>query len=421
MYKKYISKYPVKRKLSLFLIYLFVYIPLYGQVNNHNDYHLKTVVIDPGHGGKDPGSVGSITCEKDIVLAIAMKLGKYIESKLDDVKVVYTRTTDEFVPLYKRAEIANNIKADLFLSIHANGVPEGVPKKSVQGTETLVLGLHRAEENFEVAKKENSVILMEEDYTTRYEGFDPNSPESYIMLTLMQSVYFDHSINLAKNIQDQFRVRARRNDRGVKQQGLLVLAQTSMPGVLIETGFITNPEEEKYLMTDEGQDYIASAIFRAFRDYKQFIESRTVFTHVNSDTNTVVIKDVKVNQDTHENTDIFKDTDITVESDSFVSEDETYTWEKSAKNLIEFKVQIAVSSNPIPLDSELFKELGDIREYRQNNLYKYAVGSKKSYNEISEYSKWVKNRFPDAFIIAVKNGKIISMEQALQESVSQPN
>lgn len=389
MYKKYISKYSVKRKLSLFLIYFIVYLPLYTQVGNHNDYHLKTVVIDPGHGGRDPGSVGSFATEKEIVLAIALKVGTYIESKMEDVKVVYTRTTDEFIPLYKRAEIANNIKADLFLSIHANGLS----KKSVQGTETLVLGLHRAEENFEVAKKENSVILMEEDYTTRYEGFDPDSPESYIMLTLMQSVYFDHSINLAKNIQDQFRDRARRIDRGVKQQGLLVLAQISMPGVLIETGFVTNPEEEKYLLTDEGQDYIASAIFRAFRDYKQSIESRTVFAQVDSDTSTV----------------------------SYMSGDEVAEGDKSGENMIEFKVQIAVSSNPIPLDSEFFKELDEVGEYRQNELYKYAVGSKKSYNEITEYSKWVKNRFPDAFIIAVKDGIIISMEQALKETVVQPN
>ncbi len=421
MYKKYISKYPVKRILSLFLIYLIIYIPLAGQVNHHNGYHLKTVVIDPGHGGKDPGSVGVFTCEKDIVLDIALKLGKYVESRLEDVKVVYTRTTDEFVPLYKRAEIANNIKADLFLSIHANGLD----KKDAHGTETLVLGLHRAEENFEVAKKENSVILMEEDYTTRYEGFDPNSPESYIMLTLMQSIYFDHSINLAKNIQDQFRDRARRIDRGVKQQGLLVLAQTSMPGVLIETGFVTNPEEEKYLMTEEGQDYIASAIFRAFRDYKQFIESRTVFAHVNSDSGADSLAETITNSGNasgiSDALNISHGAAATVQNDSAIPYPKTDLKEKSGENTIEFKVQIAVSSNPIPLDSDFFKELTNVVEYRQNDLYKYAVGSKRSYNEIIEYSKWVKNRFPDAFIIAVKNGQIISMEQALKKSVMQPN
>ncbi len=418
MYKKYISKYPVKRNLGLFLIYLFLYLPLCGQASNHNDYHLKTVVIDPGHGGKDPGSIGKYAFEKDVVLTIALKLGKYIESKLEDVKVVYTRTTDEFVPLYKRAEIANNSHADLFLSIHANGLD----KKNAKGTETLVLGLHRAEENFEVAKRENSVILMEEDYTTRYEGFDPNSPESYIMLTLMQSVYFDHSINLAKNIQDQFRERARRIDRGVKQQGLLVLAQISMPGVLIETGFMTNPEEEKYLTEDEGQDYIASAIFRAFREYKLAIESRTAYAHVSADTTAAMTEELRADAGLPTGEDIDdisaspedKDTDNRLE-------DDTVAGNKFNENQIEFKVQIAVSSNPIPVDSEFFKGLSGITQYKLNNLYKYAVGSKKSYNEITEYSKWVKNRFPDAFIIAVKNGKIISMEQALKETIMQPN
>ncbi len=417
MYKKYISKYPVKRKLRLILIYLFIYIPLNSQVNNDDDYHLKTVVIDPGHGGKDPGSVGNLTCEKNIVLDIALKLGKYIETKMEDVRVVYTRTTDEFIPLYKRAEIANNSKADVFLSIHANGLM----KSSVRGTETLVLGLHRAEENFEVAKRENSVIEMEEDYTTRYAGFDPDSPESYIMLTLMQSVYFDHSINLAKFIQDQFRDRAKRIDRGVKQQGLLVLAQTSMPGVLIETGFVTNPEEEEYLITDEGQDYIASAIFRAFRDYKQSIESRTIFTHINADTseNKSALVDDAI--DVSMISGAGDDTGVTTDKSTSVDDEIAEPVEHSGRNSIEFKVQIAVSSNPIPLDSDFFRELNNVWEYKNDHVYKYAVGSKKSYNEIIEYSKWVKKRFPDAFIIAVKNGEIISMEQALKESVVQTN
>ena len=187
MYKKYISKSFIERKLCLILIYLVLFLPVYTQNNGAGEYHLNTVVIDPGHGGKDPGSIGTDTNEKDVVLAIALKLGNYIETKLPDVKVIYTRKTDEFIPLYKRAEIANSNKADLFISIHANGLSS----KEAEGTETLVLGLHRAEENFEVAKKENSVIRFEDDYTTRYEGFDPDSPESYIMLTLMQSIFFD--------------------------------------------------------------------------------------------------------------------------------------------------------------------------------------------------------------------------------------
>lgn len=413
MYKKYISNYSVKRKTALFLIYLLLYIPLAGQNNNNTDYHLRTVVIDAGHGGKDPGSIGNLTREKDVVLAIALKLGKYIETKMDDVKVVYTRTTDEFVPLYRRAEIANDIKADLFISIHANGLS----KKDAHGTETLVLGLHRAEENFEVAKRENSVIAWEDDMT-RYEGFDPNSPESYIMLALMQSIYFDHSIEFAREIQDQFRERVRRTDRGVKQQGLLVLAQTSMPGVLIETGFVTNPQEERFLMSEEGQDYIASAIFRAFRDYKHFIESRSIQAHINPDTTT--------NTSDSSNITALSGNMLNTEEDS-VSQNDTInliTPGEVDSNIkkdqvdIEFKVQVAVSKKRIPPDSEFFRDLSDVREFREDNLYKYAVGSKRSYNDIIEYSKWIKNRFPDAFIIAVKEDSIITMEQALKESAN---
>src|SRR5512133_4358695 len=206
--------------------------------DNGNGYKLKTVVIDAGHGGKDPGSPGKLTFEKDVVLAIALKLGKLIETGLPGVKVIYTRKTDEFIPLHQRADIANVNKADLFISIHANGNPNSL----VTGTETLVLGLHRAGENFEVAKRENSVILLESDYHTRYEGFDPNSPESYIIFSLMQNLYFEQSINMAALVQDQFREMVQRKDRGVKQQGLLVLARTSMPSLMVETGFVTNPE-----------------------------------------------------------------------------------------------------------------------------------------------------------------------------------
>jgi N-acetylmuramoyl-L-alanine amidase len=177
-----------------------------------------------------------------VVLGIALRLGQYIENQMPEVRVIYTRKKDEFIPLHQRAEIANSNKADLFISIHANGNTNNL----VTGTESLVLGLHRAGENFEVAKKENSVILLEDDYSTKYEGFDPNSPESYIIFSLMQNLYFEQSINMAALVQDQFRDRAQRKDRGVKQQGLLVLARTSMPGILVETGFITNPDEEQY-------------------------------------------------------------------------------------------------------------------------------------------------------------------------------
>ena len=232
--------------------------------NDENNI-IKTVVIDAGHGGKDSGALGKFSMEKDVVLAIALKVGEYIEKNIDNVRVIYTRKEDVFIPLHERAEIANKNNADLFISIHANGIPD----PALFGTETLVLGLHRANENFEVAKRENSVILLEDDYTTRYEGFDPNSPESYIIFSLMQNIYLEQSISFAKDVQDQFRDRVKRVDRGVKQQGLLVLAQTSMPGVLVETGFITNRDEEKFLNSEEGQDYLASAIYRAFKVYSR--------------------------------------------------------------------------------------------------------------------------------------------------------
>jgi N-acetylmuramoyl-L-alanine amidase len=360
--------------------------------NKQNDYKIHTVVIDPGHGGKDSGANGKISKEKDIVLAIGLKLGKYVEENLPEVKVVYTRTTDEFIPLYQRAEIANKANADLFISIHANSNPRPDPN----GAYTLVLGLHRAEENFEVAKRENSVILLEDDYSARYENFDPNSPESYIIFSLLQNVYFDQSINFAEMVQDQFRERAKRIDRGVKQQGLLVLAQTSMPGVLIETGFISNPDEEKYLNSEEGQDYLASSIFRAFRDYKNEIEAKA---------GAQIAKVQPAN----------KTNNLAVNT-SFQKNDS----QQVSLNKIYFKVQITSGVNSIPLNSDIFKDLSDVEVFKSNDTYKYAAGLKATYDEIVEYSKSVKNRYPDAFIIAVRNGQIIPVQDALQELYNKP-
>lgn len=396
MNKKYTGlSFPVI--IVLLAIYSFISFSLAAQ-DNGTGYKLKTVVIDAGHGGKDPGSPGKLTYEKDVVLAIALKLGNLIETELPGVKVIYTRKTDEFIPLHQRADIANENKADLFISIHANGNPNSL----VTGTETLVLGLHRAGENFEVAKRENSVILLEPDYHSRYEGFDPNSPESYIIFSLMQNLYFEQSINMAALIEDQFRERAQRKDRGVKQQGLLVLAQTSMPGILIETGFITNPEEEKYLMSEEGQNVISSAIFRAFRDYKKIIESKSSFAlasrnNKQSDSmGSVLIKNSNA-------TDSFPVEPAPAAADIPLSK-------------VEFKVQIAASSKPIPTNSHTFKGLNDVTEYHVGDIYKYAVGSSQTFPEIISYSKQIKERFPDAFIIAVKNTDIIPLDQALQET-----
>jgi N-acetylmuramoyl-L-alanine amidase len=212
---------------SIVIIFLFTQ-KLQADEPDKNKIH--TVVVDPGHGGKDPGTVGKQTKEKEIVLGIALKLGKYIEDNMSDVKVIYTRKTDVFVPLHERAEIANKNDADIFISIHANADP----KWKAEGTETYAMGLHKSEDNLEVAKLENSVILMEEDYTTNYENFDPNSAESYIAISLLQNIHLEQSLEFASYIQNQFRERAKRKDRGVKQAGFLVLWQTTMPSVLVE-------------------------------------------------------------------------------------------------------------------------------------------------------------------------------------------
>jgi N-acetylmuramoyl-L-alanine amidase len=322
------------------------------------------VVIDPGHGGKDPGALGKTSREKDIVLAVALKLGNYISENFNDVDVIYTRKTDQFIELYRRAEIANKAKADLFISLHTNSWKTTNPV----GSETYVMGLHTDEKNLAVAMKENAVITFEEDYTTKYEGYDPESPESFIVFSLMQNTYLEQSLNFASHVQTQFRDRAKRIDRGVKQAGFIVLWNTTMPSVLVEVGFISNPREESYLKSQTGQDYLASAIFRAFREYKLAIESRSDFSRV---------------------------------------VDETPS--------IRFKVQIVASRKRIPLDSEHFSGFENVQEFNVGNVYKYAVGNETSYDDIMKYIQKVKTRYSDSFIIAVQNDKIIPLNEALKE------
>lgn len=241
-----------------------------------SDYKVDVVVIDAGHGGHDSGTLGDNTKEKDVVLKIALKVGNYIKENIKDVKVIYTRETDKFIELNERANIANRNHADLFISIHANSLPKTTPdarKQSIYGTETYVMGLHKTNENFEISKRENSVILLEENYQEKYEGFDPDSPESYILFSLSQSANQESSLLLASNVEEQFGTRVGRKSRGVKQAGFLVLYKTSMPSILIETGFLSNTKEERELNDAKVQDYIASGIYRAFKDYKNQIES----------------------------------------------------------------------------------------------------------------------------------------------------
>ena len=231
---------------------------------------IKVVVIDAGHGGKDTGARGKISREKDIVLDITLELARKIKTEMPDVKVILTRASDKFVELNERSNIANRRKADLFISIHCNSLPKN--KTSPAGTETFVMGLHKTDENLEVAKRENASILLEKNYEEKYKGFNPNSPLAYIMLANRQNAYIASSLSFAGKIERQFKKHADRNSRGVKQAGFMVLWQTAMPSVLVEAGFLSHSQEEKYLNSEEGQDEIAEAIFRAFKQYKEEVE-----------------------------------------------------------------------------------------------------------------------------------------------------
>lgn len=311
-----------------------------------DDGHVRTIVIDPGHGGHDSGCIGhSRVNEKVVALNIALKLGNYIQEKIPGVKVIYTRKTDVFVELEERAAIANRNQADLFISIHCNAA-----SPAAFGTETYVMGLHRTKGNLDVAKRENSVVELEDNHEERY-GLDFNSDEAYIILSLTQHAYLEQSTLLASKIQDQFRERVGRHDRGVKSAGFWVLWRTAMPSVLVETGFLTNASEEKFLNSDRGQDYIASAMFRAVRDYKDEMEQ-------------TVSKLDPIKQD-NEVLDVPEEVIIpnVMDADS----------EGDARS---YRVQLLVSSRQYDSFSKKFRDVDDliIEQVDTRALYRYSAG-----------------------------------------------
>jgi len=371
----------MKEKILLVMVILLTTVMLEGN-NSKKAKPKKVVVIDAGHGGQDTGAITEKTKEKDIVLAIALKVGEYIEQNMPNVQVIYTRKTDIFIPLQERALIANNNNADLFISIHANSNPNSKPF----GTETFALGPHKSQGNLDVAKKENSVIVFEEDYSMKYEGFDPNSTESYIMFSLMQNTFQKTSIDLASLVQNEFKEHAKRVDRGVKQAGFLVLWQASMPSILIETGFISNAEEEAYLISKEGQEYLSSCIYRAIKTYITKIEmdELEVITPNSSDSNKVTITKP-------------------MEPGTTISNQEIW-----------FRVQVTSSSKPLKLDNTIFKKYADIFEYYEKDMYKYTVGKFKLYNDAKIFYEEVNKDFPGAFIVAFENNERINLSKAIQ-------
>ncbi len=271
----------MRRLNSIVLILFFITAPSFS-TKRKQDYKIRTIVIDAGHGGHDSGCLGASAKEKNIALAVALKLGKQIEDNFPDVRVIFTRKTDVFIPLHERAAIANRNKADLFICIHCNSGGN----KSAFGVETYVMGLHKTEENLTVARRENASVLLEEDYKTQYEGFDPNSPEANIIFNLYQNQYLNQSLEFASNVQDQVVEYAGRHNRGVRQAGFLVLYKTAMPSVLIETGFLTHDMEEKYLLSDKGQTNLATCIYRAFKSYKIDTETSSITPSIKKENRT---------------------------------------------------------------------------------------------------------------------------------------
>ncbi len=389
--KTHMQRIPLHFSLTLLLL-LAIINTAENKPRGGGNYKITTVVIDAGHGGHDIGCEGSSVFEKNMTLAISLKLGEYITKYFPEVKVIYTRSTDVFIELHERANIANRNNADLFISIHCNSGPS-----SAYGTETFVLGLHRSETNLEVAKRENAVILMEDSYEANYDGFDPNSPEAHIMLSLAQNAHIDQSILLASKIEAQFTDHYQRKSRGVKQAGFIVLYQSTMPSVLVETGFLTNTTEEAYMMSEDGQAYIASAIYRAFKEYKSEMEG---VVDVVLDDELAVPQNVGIIGDKSNNTQIIEPP----KND-----------EPNEKGII-FKIQILASSAEIPLDDSQFGMFPKVEFEIANNWYKYMVGAFADLNDALTYQKNLTNSaFADAFVIAYKNGTRISMDDAKEE------
>lgn len=358
-----------------------------------------TLVIDAGHGGHDAGALGATSKEKDINLNVALAFGRYVERNCPDVKVIYTRKTDVFVPLNVRADIANKNKADLFMSIHTNALPGG---KIARGVETYTLGMARAKSNLDVAKRENSVILVEDDYKQHYAGFDPNSSESYIMFEFMQDKYMEKSVELAKQVQSQVCSSTSHADKGVHQAGFLVLRCTSMPSCLIELGFITTPDEEAYLNSDAGIDALGRGIYRAFVNYK-------------SGHNSKVTMPFKADED---QADIPNIVETKSDEDSVVKEKSSPVAVHNNQNTDEipvFKVQIVASNRSLREGSQQFKGETDIDCYQEDNMFKYTIGASANYNEIYRLRKTLLGKFPEAFIVAFKDGKRMNVNQAIAE------
>ena len=373
-----------------------------------------TLVIDAGHGGHDAGAVGAFSKEKTINLNVALAFGRYVERNCRDVRVIYTRKSDVFVTLHGRADIANKAKADLFISIHTNSLPKG---RISRGMETYTLGMHRAADNLEVAKRENEVILQEKDYKERYQGFDPNSSESYIIFEFLQDNNMQRSVDLAKLVQTNVCSSAGRPNKGVKQAGFLVLRETSMPSCLIELGFISTPDEERLLNNDTSIDNIARGIYNAFIAYKRTYSNDGI---------TYSPEEPSAFPDSREDRQVAQNTapvpakelpsqNVTVSVPAQEVSVNVPAQEPTVNTGLRFKVQIFVSDIVLKTNDSRFKGRKDAEYYTEGGMVKYTIGESADFNEMNNLRRQLDPTFRGTFVIAFKDGHKMDINEALRE------
>lgn len=362
-----------------------------AQTNGEYEPIIKTIVLDAGHGGKDPGNLGTRrykTTEKDVALDVTLLVGEYLNNAFPYLKVLYTRKDDSYPELIERTQFANANQADLFVSIHCNANDN----KKAHGSDTWVMGPHKNAANLKVAQKENASILLEEDYEQKYGNFDPNSPESYLALSLRQNAHLNESLTLAANVQDEFKTRVGRVDRGVKQSGFYVISFTTMPSILIEMGFLTNPAEEDFLNSTSGKEYMASAIYRAIKKYIASVEDVPI-----ENLNTVEAKSTIVEVDNEK---------VPVLIDNIKDEKDTLD--------INYRVQILVSNDEIELLPTNFESLEPLSKIKSNTFYKYYYGRVGRYEEAQLIRDKAKNMgYSESFIVSFNGDIKIDLQEAL--------
>ena len=398
-------------------VYLLLLIICCFAVTSFAAKHTYTLVIDAGHGGKDAGAVGKFSKEKTINLNVALAFGRYVEQNCPDVKVIYTRKTDVFIPLHERAAIANRNKADVFISIHTNSVAS---RKPVTGLETYTMGMRRSGEKLSAAMRENEVVLIEDNYKQHYSGFDPRSPESYIIFEMINDKNMLESVELAKAIQKNVCRTAGRPDKGVKQDAFLVLRETSMPACLIELGYISTASEETYLNSSANVDAMGRGIYQAFVQYKNKTTGKLLppvqeEVPIKEERQEPVKLEVPVKQDT-----VVEKPAPKVKKDTVIvsPQPEVKADDVVAESLPVFKVQLMASSSKFAANDARFKGLKDVACYQEGGLWKYTIGSTSNYNEIRQVRQQAIKEFPQAFIIAFKNGVKMDVQKAIRETRS---